>query len=70
MAYKIIRDKLNMHQTGREITAVLDSEADLTTLQANETGLAPGSLAIIADAGLKSYVLNASGVWKSAEEAS
>ena len=70
MAYKIIRNRNEKYQTGREITAVLDSEADLTTLQANETGLAPGSLAIIADAGLKSFVLNASGVWKSAEEAS
>lgn len=68
MAYKIIRDKLNMHQTCREITAILDAASDLATLQANETGLAPGSLAIIADAGLKSYVLNASGEWKSVDD--
>lgn len=68
MAYKIIRDKLNMHQTCREITAILDAASDLATLQANETGLAPGSLAIIADAGLPSYALNASGEWKSVDD--
>lgn len=68
MAYKIIRNRNEKYQTGREITAVLDSEADLTTLQANETGLAPGSLAIIADAGLPSYALNASGEWKSTDD--
>ncbi len=70
MAYKIIRAKSNTYTSGREITAILDTAADLDSLRANESGMSPGSIAIVADAGLASYVLNASGEWKSAEEAS
>lgn len=70
MAYKVIRSAKDDYQIGREITAVLDSTSDLEDLIAGEGTLAPGSIAIIADAGLPSYVLNASGVWKSTEEAS
>lgn len=65
MAYKIIRERKYYDPSKREITAVLDSASDIDTLQQNEENLAPGSIAIIADADLPCYVLNASGVWKS-----
>ena len=61
MAYKIIRDENNKYQLGREIEAVLDSTADLDALG---TSYCPGSVAIVADKGVPSYMLNASGVWK------
>ena len=61
MAYKIIRDKNNKYQLGREIEAVLDSTADLDALG---TDYCPGSVAIVADKGAPAYMLNASGVWK------
>jgi len=61
MAYKIIRTQTNDKQTGVEITAVLDSAADLAALG---TGWAPGSMAVVADAGLPVYVMNASRQWK------
>lgn len=61
MAYKIIRDEQNKYQLGREIEAVLDSVADLDSLGTN---YAPGSVAIVADKGVPSYMLNASGEWK------
>lgn len=64
MAYKIIRDMSELHQTGREITAVLDSASDLATLIAAEGELAPGSVALVADSDCKCYMVNASGVWK------
>lgn len=67
MAYKIIRDMSELYQTGREITAVLDSDADLEDLIAGEGTLAPGSIAIVADAGMPTYVLNASGAWVSVD---
>lgn len=61
MAYKIIRDEWNKYQLGREITAVLDAIDDLASLG---TDFAPGSVAIVADKGATSYMLNASGAWK------
>ena len=61
MAYKIIRDENNKYQMGREITAVLDSSADLVTLG---TDYCAGSIAMVADKGVPSYMLNASGEWK------
>ena len=64
MAYKIIRDMSELYQTGREITAVLDSTSDLEDLIAGEGTLAPGSIAIVADDGAPCYMLNASGEWK------
>ena len=70
MAYKIIRDNCNDEQIGHEIVAILDSAADLTALAELKVPVcghryaAPGSLAIIADKGLVTYVLNASGEWK------
>lgn len=67
MAYKIIRSQKNSFQSGREVMAVLDSEADLTSLSANEGELSPGSIAIIATTGLPSYMLNVSGEWKRAD---
>lgn len=60
MAFKIIRDVNNRHQTGREIVAVLDSDADLYDLGVN---FAPGSTAIVAQQGGNTYVTNASGEW-------
>ena len=61
MAYKIIRDESNKYQMGREITAVLDSVSDLSSLGTN---FAPGSIAMVADKGVPSYMLNVSGQWK------
>ncbi len=70
MAYKIIRDNCNDEQVGHEIVAILDSAADLAALSELKVPVcgrpyaAPGSLAIVADSGLPTYVLNASGEWK------
>ena len=61
MAYKIIRDKTNFFQRGREITAILDSVNDLNSLG---TDFAPGSVAIVATTGSPTYLLNASKEWK------
>lgn len=61
MAYKIIRDENNKYQMGREITAVLDAVSDLDGLG---TDFCPGSIAMVADKGVPSYMLNASGAWK------
>ena len=61
MAYKIIRSKFYQYQTGTEITAILDAASDLTVLG---TDYAPGSIAIVADSGAATYMLNASGTWK------
>lgn len=67
MAYKIIRDMSELYQTGREITAVLDSASDLEDLIASEGALAPGSIAIVADSDMPTYILNASGEWMSVD---
>lgn len=48
MAYKIVRERIDYDQVGREITAILDSAGDLANLG---TDFCPGSLAIIAGAG-------------------
>ena len=61
MAYRIIREYKNQYQTGTEITAILDSTDDLTSLGSD---YAPGSIAIVADSGVPSYMLNASLEWK------
>lgn len=66
MAYRIVETKYQngqiSHAKEREIiTAVLDSPDDLTKLG---TGYCPGSVAMVADKGVKSYMLNASGEWK------
>ena len=61
MAYKIIRQETDKYQVGEEITAVLDAAADLDELG---TTWAPGSVAMVADKGAPSYMLNASHVWK------
>ncbi|MGM9640554.1 MAG: hypothetical protein ACI3V3_04235 [Faecousia sp.] len=60
MAYKIIREYKNQYQTGTEITAILDSTDDLADL-GNE--YAPGSIAMVADSGVPTYMLNASLAW-------
>lgn len=58
MAYCIVEKK----NKGRyEITAILDSAADLDDLGTN---YAPGSVAIVADRGAPTYMLNASKLWK------
>lgn len=67
MAYKVIRSAKDDYQIGREITAVLDSTSDLATLIASEGTLAPGSIAIVADSGMPTYILNASGEWMSVD---
>ena len=61
MAYSIIRIRTNEEQGGSEITALLDSVADL---EAVGTQWAPGSFAVVADAGMPTYILNASSQWK------
>ena len=66
MAYKIIDVKYCYGQNavvngGEIITAVLDSSDDLVTLG---TGYCAGSIAMVADKGVPSYMLNASGEWK------
>ena len=61
MAFKIIRDYIDEDQKGREIQAVLDSDADLAALG---TGYTPGSTAIVAAEGGKVYMVNASGSWE------
>lgn len=64
MAYKII-DQEFVHRIGHEtiyrITAVLDAPSDLDALGANYS---PGSIAMVADAGVPAYMMNASGEWK------
>lgn len=61
MAYKIIRSMSDKHQTGEEITAILDSASDLNALG---TEYAAGSVALVAASGVPAYMLNASGEWK------
>ena len=64
MAYSINKMILYRYQNGKEIveiTAVLDSVSDLASLG---TDFAPGSIAMVADKGVPSYMLNASGEWK------
>lgn len=61
MAYQIIRRDENKYQPGTEITAILDAAADLDSLG---TTWSPGSVAIVADSGTPTYMLNASKVWK------
>ena len=64
MAYSITKRTLVRYQNGHEIveiTAVLDSVSDLSSLG---TDYAPGSIAMVADKGVPSYMLNASGEWK------
>ena len=61
MAFKIIRDDNNRYQTGREIVAILDDEADLYDLG---NAYAPGSIAIVAKQGGNTYMMNASGSWE------
>ncbi len=61
MAFKIIRNANNRNQTGREIVAILDTEADLYDLG---NAYAPGSVAIVAKNGGNTYMMNASGNWE------
>lgn len=46
------------------VTIVCDAAADVSDLP---TGYAPGSIAVVADSGLPTYVLNASGTWTSVD---
>lgn len=64
MAYEIIeRESLGTLDGERDhrITAVLDSASDLTALGTN---YAPGSVAMVADSGAPTFILNASQEWK------
>lgn len=64
MAYKIIGQEF-VRRVGRQtiyrITAVLDAPSDLEALG---TDYPPGSIAIVADTGVPTYMMNASGMWK------
>ena len=66
MAFKIIETKyqngqISLAKERAIITAVLDSPDDLAELG---TDYCPGSIAMVADKGVPSYMLNASGEWK------
>ena len=63
MAYKIIKTEQSyLGKAGHPIiVAILDSADDLEALGVNYS---PGSVAIVADKGVPSYMLNASGEWK------
>lgn len=65
MAYKITDREFVIRENGGDpifrITAVLDSASDLEALG---TEHAAGSIAMVADKGVPSYMLNASGEWK------
>lgn len=61
MAFKIIRNTKNRNQTGREIVAILDTDADLNDLG---NAYAPGSIAIVAKKDGNTYMMNASGSWE------
>ena len=43
-----------------QVTIVCDSTSDVSDLP---TGYAPGSIAVVADSGMATYMLNASGSW-------
>ena len=43
-----------------QVTIVMDSTSDASDLP---TGYAPGSIAVVADSGMATYMLNASGSW-------
>lgn len=65
MAWKIS----NMQTAGvvgvaPQVTIVCDAASDVADLP---TGYAPGSIAVVADSGLPTYVLNASGTWSSVD---
>ena len=64
MAYKIIEQEFVRRvnrKTIYRITAVLDSPSDLEALGTNYP---PGSIAMVADVGVPTYMMNASGEWK------
>ena len=63
MAYKIIEAKTpySEYVNRQVVTAVLDSADDLAALG---TDYSPGSVAMVADKGVPSFMLNASGEWK------
>ena len=61
MAYKIIKERINVEQYGREISAILDSADDLAALG---KGFAPGSTAMVAAKDGPIYMVNASGEWE------
>lgn len=47
-----------------QVTIVMDSTSDASDLP---TGYAPGSIAVVADSGMATYMLNASGTWSSVD---
>ena len=64
MAYKITDREFVFREDEKivfRITAVLDSADDLNELG---TEYAAGSIAMVADAGVPTYMMNASGEWK------
>lgn len=65
MAYKITDSEFVSRENDKpifRITAVLDSTADLDELG---TDYAAGSVAMVADTGVPTFMMNASGEWKS-----
>ena len=66
MAYKIIKTayqngEISLSKHREIITAILDTTEDLAAVG---TDYSPGSVAMVADKGVPSYMLNASGMWK------
>ena len=47
-----------------QVTIIMDSTSDASDLP---TGYAPGSIAVVADSGMATYMLNASGSWVSVD---
>lgn len=66
MAFKIIKkDVVGVQGEDPIVTIVCDAASDVSDLPT--TGCAAGSMAIVADSGLPTYVLNASGTWSSVD---
>lgn len=61
MAYKIVVSNHMPAAGGKYVEIILDSDSDVSGLS---TDYAPGSIAIVADKGGKTYMLNASHEWK------
>jgi len=61
MAYRIVQKEFNPNTGKNLVEIVLDSDSDLSEVG---TDYSPGSIAVVADSGAPSYMLNASEEWK------
>ena len=66
MAFAIVKKEVQGVQGADPIvTIIMDSTSDASDLPT--AGCAPGSMAIAADSGMPTYMLNASGTWTSVD---